>query len=377
MAGGNFHRSGMNRLSSILCLSLAVAVCAAPLRAQDAPKADVPAPAPAHADPTRPDLAAKPDQDSVVLDEGTEADIGAALKYLAARQAPNGSWSIDGGKGQPVAMTAYTLIAFLATGNLPNEGPFGKTVANGAQYLMDAERPDGLLNGGQAQQVMYGHGIGTIALAELYGQTKDPKVKAKLEAAVRLIINCQNKAGGWRYEPRIMDADISVTVLQVVALRAAKNSGIDVPQETVDRAVAFVKSCASKDGGFSYQPGSGSGFARTAAAIYSLQVCGLYDDPLVKGGSQYLIRTQKQGGGQYFTYGNFYAAPAQYMIGGDTWKQWYSQMSGILRPKLKREGELAYWEPLDGGQGVGRVYATAVYTTILALPYHYLPLYQR
>ena len=28
-------------------------------------------------------------------------------------------------------------------------------------------------------------------------------------------------------------------------------------------------------------------------------------------------------------------------------------------------------------RGVGPVYATAVYTTILAMPYHYIPLYQR
>jgi hypothetical protein len=37
---------------------------------------------------------------------------------------------------------------------------------------------------------------------------------------------------------------------------------------------------------------------------------------------------------------------------------------------------MVWWEPFDG-QGVGPVYATAVYTTILAMPYHYIPLYQR
>ena len=93
---------------------------------------------------------------------------------------------------------------------------------------------------------MYGHGIGTIALAELFGQTRDQTLRPKLEKAVKLIVSCQNPAGGWRYAPRPNDADISVTVLQVVALRAAKNSGIDVPQQTIDNAIRFVKSCSDE-----------------------------------------------------------------------------------------------------------------------------------
>ena len=57
--------------------------------------------------------------------------------------------------------------------------------------------------------------------------------------------------------PAPTDADISVTVLQVVALRAAKNSGIDVPQVTIDNAVRYVKSCSDRSGGFLYQTGRG------------------------------------------------------------------------------------------------------------------------
>jgi prenyltransferase beta subunit len=163
---------------------------------------------------------------------------------------------------------------------------------------------------------MYGHGIATIALAELYGQTRDPNIRPKLQAAVNLIIGCQNAEGGWRYQPRIADADLSVTVLQVVALRAAKNCGMDVPQITIDRAVGYVKSCRDRrSGGFNYTPHEmRPGFARTAAAIYSLQVCGLYDDPMVKAGSDYLFDRFGRGnddpfGREWFTYGNFYAGP--------------------------------------------------------------------
>ena len=146
---------------------------------------------------------------------------------------------------------------------------------------------------------------------------------------------------------------------------------------TVDNAVRFVKSCCDDgSGGFTYQPHNRTpGFARTAAGIYCLQVCGLYDDPMVKRGSQYLFNGTPVDENEWFTYGHFYAAPAQYMIGGDTWKRWYERMNTQLMSTVKREGDLASWAPID--HKVGDLYATAVYATILAMPYHYVPLYQR
>jgi prenyltransferase beta subunit len=203
-------------------------------------------------------------------------------------------------------------------------------------------------------------------------------MRSKLERIIKLIVASQSDEGGWRYRPIARDADISVTVLQVVALRAAKNAGLEVPQATLDRAVNYVKSCYhAPSGGFCYQPSRDPGFARTAAAIYSLQVCGLYDDEMVKKGSQYLFKNFKSED-LWFTYGNFYAAPAQYMIGGETWAKWYAQLKEVLLNNVTVKGGLAYWEPkLDQGRPVGMLYSTAVYTMILAMPYHYVPLYQR
>jgi hypothetical protein len=329
-------------------------------------------------------IAAAPVHDTIVVDARTEEVIKAALRYLAAKQGPNGAWASPDGE-HPLAVTAYTVMAFLASGNLPNEGEYGRNVQKGAQFLLSCARDDGfftsdLPQAGRRHSNMYDHGIATIALAELYGQAQDPKVKSRLEAAVKLIVSCQNQQGGWRYEPRPSDADISVTVLQVVALRAIKNGGLDVPQKTIDRAVAYVKTCRdANSGGFCYQPNSGPGFARTAAAIYSLQVCGLYSDPMVAKGSEFLVNQRRQE--EWFTYGQFYAAPAQYMIGGSVWKDWYPAINEfLLKRVISPPGDktIAYWDTVDGNtRGVGPIYATAVYTTMLSMPYHYIPLYQR
>jgi prenyltransferase beta subunit len=322
-------------------------------------------------------------RDPVRVDEKTEQVIRGALKWLASKQSPNGAWaSSDMEQQHPIAITGYALMAFQAAGQLPGEGEYGKQVSLGMQYLVDSIAPDGLFGNKNNGQYMYGHGVATIALAELYGQTRSPTVRAKLDKVVKVIVSSQNNEGGWRYRPIAYQADISVTVLQVVGLRAAKNAGLDVPQATIDKAVDYVKKCYhAPTGGFSYQPGQSPGFARTAAAVYSLQVCGLYEDPMVKAGSEYLLKNFNASRSEWFTYGNFYAAPAQYMRGGETWEKWYALLKEALVKKATIRGDVAYWDPnesqLDGGRNVGAVYSTSVYTMMLAMPYHYIPLYQR
>ena len=314
------------------------------------------------------------------VDETTGAIIRGAIRFLASKQLPNGSWGMtDFERRHPVAMTAYTMMAFLAAGHLPGEGEEGKASRAGMQYLLDSAKPDGTIGDRNLGQYMYNHGVATIALAELYGQTHAADIKPKLDRAIKLIISSQNTEGGWRYRPIAQDADISVTVLQVVGLRAAKNAGIEVPQETIERAVRYVKSCYDPgSGGFTYQPGNRApGYARTAAAIYSLQVCGVYDDPLVLRGSEYLLKNFGQR--EWFTYGTFYAMPAQYMMGGETWKVWYPKMRSQLVRRAGREGDKAYWDgSIDmGNNGLGPIYATAVYAAVLAMPWNYVPIYQR
>ena len=350
--------------SIVMGIAVATAIGGSNVRAQDAP-----APASLKLNP--------PAQDTVAVDEKTAAVIRGALKYLASQQRPNGSFASN---EHHAAFCAYALMAFMASGELPGEGEFGTNVSNGMSYLLGCVRPDGFIAAQSGGGNMYGHGISTIALAELYGQTHDETIRPKLESAVKLIIACQGKQGGWRYAPRInYDADISVTVLQVVALRAARNAGLDVPATTIDAAIAFVKSChVERDSGFAYQPHGGeSGFARTAAAIYSLQVCGLYDDPYIAPASNYLLNHFGKNG-QWFSYGNFYAAPAQYMIGGDTWTKWYTLIHTRFMYNVKSlPGGVYYWDTANGDTPYSSLYATSVAATVLAMPYHYLPLYQR
>ncbi len=112
-------------------------------------------------------------RDPVKLDPKTEEVVKGALKWLASKQHPNGAWGTAEMEQQhPVAMTGYALMAYQAAGHLPGEGECGKNVALGLQYLLDNTSSDGLIGNKNNGQYMYGHGVASIAMAELYGQTR-------------------------------------------------------------------------------------------------------------------------------------------------------------------------------------------------------------
>jgi hypothetical protein len=114
-------------------------------------------------------------------------------------------------------------------------------------------------------------------------------LREPLTKAVNLIVNTQNNQGGWRYQPQRRDADISVTIAQVMALRAARNAGLHVPRETIDASVDYVKRSQNPDGGFMYMlQGGQSAFPRSAAGVVAFYSAGIYEGPELEKGLAYL-----------------------------------------------------------------------------------------
>src|SRR5205814_1427099 len=75
----------------------------------------------------------------------------------------------------------------------------------------------------------------------------DKRIRDRCAKAIELILRAQKVRknelfrGGWRYTPDSSDADLSITVWQLMALRAAKNAGMDVPKQAIDDAVGYLK----------------------------------------------------------------------------------------------------------------------------------------
>ena len=177
-------------------------------------------------------------------------------------------------------MVALSGMAWLASGSTPERGPYGQQVSRATDYLLDHTTDSGFITVEDAEShgPMYGHGFATLFLAEVYGMSPRDDLRDKLQKAIELIVRTQNAEGGWRYQPRKEDADISVTICQVMALRAARNAGLTVPKETIDHCVDYVKRSQNGDGGFRYMlPGGPSGFPRSAAGVVALYSAGIYE----------------------------------------------------------------------------------------------------
>ena len=326
-------------------------------------------------------------------DEITDAQrraVAKGLAWLASHQGSDGSFGGQG-LGQRAAVTALSAIALMEAGNLPDRGPYGEQVERALRFVLGSCQESGLIVSDDSQSPMYGHGFATLFLGEVYGMTPegDPsrdQVKEKLQKAVALIERSQSTQpgndGGWRYQPVPYDADISVTICQVMALRAARDAGIYVHPQTMDRAIKYVQACQNPDGGFSYMArmggGSASGFGRSAAGVASLYYAGHFQGTDLEKGLKYLRQYQPARGphasgsgvmeneGNYF-YGNYYSMQAMFLAGGGYWADWYPAVRDQM---VARQGSSGSWS----GE-YSEDYCTAMALIALQMPNRYLPVF--
>ncbi len=324
----------------------------------------------------------------------SEAAVNRGLAYLASHQTSDGHWRSQG-YSNDVGINGLTLMAFLAAGHQPGRGRYGVVLSEVVDWLSNSIQmngqftPNGLIRatqGGGAGPPMYGHGFALLGLAEVYGMTRRRDLKPKLEAAVKLIEDTQNqdgqasRDGGWRYQPQQGDADLSVTVVQVLGLRGCRNAGIKVSQQTIDRAINYMRRLANKDGGFSYQFGMNqSNPARTGAGVLSLYLAGLKDSPQCQGGLDYLVKHPLQKGvdwiyRDHFHYSIYYVTQAMYQAGGNYWKTWYPVVRDRLVASQDADGS---WGRSDATSEAGPEYATAMACLVLQVPAGLLPIYQK
>ena len=291
------------------------------------------------------------------------------LDYLAKTQGSDGSWPDHYGKSP--AVVGLAALAFMAHGEMPGRGKYKETLERAIDYILKQSQENGLI-ARPGSQPMYDHGFATLALAEAYGMSKRKDLEVALLRAVRLIERVQNMRGGWRYQPRPADDDVTVTGCQLMALRAARNAGVNVQSLVVRRGVDYIKSCVCADGGFAYQPGGSSGKARTGIGVLLLQLLGESESPLVGKGAEYLAQNPLRPGETYYYYGLYYCTQAMFQKGGEHWQSWRKE---VLETVVSTQVADGNW-PKQGSEG-GDTYAVAMAILALEVEWKLLPIYQR
>jgi hypothetical protein len=326
------------------------------------------------------------------------------LDWLAKQQFPDGHWEAQAGQPYPMAMTGLAGMAFLMEGSTIREGKYQQQIRKAVDWFMRRSQANGLLgnpaNTMEMGRYMYGHGYGLMFLSCVYGEEDDPDRRQKLEdiltRAVTFTCRSQSRTGGWNY---VSGADTgndaghegSVTIVQVQSLRAARNAGIVVPKEAIDKCHKYLHDATDAQGGVQYQlGGGGSTGPLTAQAIACLFSAGQYSDPLLKKWLTYtqrVIPIDRSGVDRFghYEYTHYYYAQVAYMLGEDGYAKifpnsregerltWSKYKTNICDAIVNRQSPDGSW---TSGY-IGTVYSTSCFLTILQLEKATLPLYQR
>jgi hypothetical protein len=301
------------------------------------------------------------------------------LQYLIKTQNDAGGWS--GGEDGP-GVTGMGLMAFLASGEDPNFGLYSKQIRKAVKNIVQGQNA----STGFFGHSMYHHGFATLALAEAYGTVDDRNlwtgankgkgrsIGAALELAVRAAVTSQkkNSYGGWRYSPDSNDADTSVSGAVLVSLLAARNAGIEVPDEAIDRAISYYQSMTANSGQVAYSGGLGGfdeSLARISIGSLVYAIARRKDLPQYKATIEYLKQRPETPPNGYREYASYYQAQALFQGDLPTWEKWNKMLVRQLKQQQQADGSFTG----DFGPPV----ATSLSLLALALNYRFLPIYER
>ncbi|MHC4970012.1 MAG: hypothetical protein ACYTF4_15560, partial [Planctomycetota bacterium] len=345
------------------------------------------------APPPNPYAQRSPERREEILEEmggsaETERAVAMALDWLARHQSRDGRWDGDrfddrcgrcSGKQRvkcDIALTGLSLLCFTAADHTHvKDGPYRQAVDRAVTWLLAQQADDGAL---MRDESMYSHGIATIALAEAYGMTGDPRLERPVKAAIDFIYRSRNTAvGGWRYRPLQM-GDTSVLGWQIMAMASAKRARVDVPEEafSVARHWLDLVERSSQPGLYAYQPQRQVTPAMTAEGMFVRQLLGAErDDARMRGSASYILQHPPQWHPDANTYYWYYATLALFQHQGRPWAQWNEAVKDVLLENQQAAGPAAgSWDPRGQWADVaGRVYQTAMATLTLEVYYRYLP----
>jgi len=309
------------------------------------------------------------------------------LQYLVKSQAEDGSW--HGGQQGP-GVTGMALMVLLASGEDPNFGLYSQPIRKALRSIIGSQNAAT----GYLGSSMYHHGFAMLALAEAYGVVDERDLwvgdsttrvargggnRAGIGEALELAVRCaltsqrKNPLGAWRYSPDATDADTSVSGAILVGLLAARNAGIEVPDQAIDRAISYYQKMTSSGGQVGYSGGMGGmgeSRARSSIALLCYQIARRSDLPQAKATARYLTdQLEATGQDHYAGYTEYYQAQALFQADEEAWQKWNQALVRRLKSTQLPDGSFP--------GSFGPAASTSLSLLALAVNYRFLPIYER
>ncbi|HOX06030.1 MAG TPA: terpene cyclase/mutase family protein, partial [Planctomycetota bacterium] len=302
-----------------------------------------------------------------------------------------------GGYANDAACSALAALAFLGAGHTHQSGSFRENVNRAVEWLLKNQRADGGwgdINQSSGYEI-YASTIGTLAMAEAYGMTRDARLSASAQKGVDYILKAQDKYAGWHHGGL---RSTSVVGWAVMALKSAKIAGLKVDGAGFQGAAAWLDKVTDRGTGKVGYNGPGQyqfqqGYAMTAVGMVCRQFMGTPNsDAVLVRQADLLARTPPSWNPKsdihdpqdpYYWY---YGTLAMFQMGGRHWEAWNAALKPTLVNNQRKGGPMdgsaadkdGSWDcEMGWGPTGGRVYHTAINALSLEVYYRYLPMYAK
>lgn len=321
--------------------------------------------------------------------------IDKGLEYLVKTQSKEGNWGSNGGSYR-VSMTALSGMALLMEGSTVDSGPYAESIRRAVDWLLSKCQPTGVIvdlqDTTEASRYFFGHGYSMMFLATVYSQLEEGELRARLQKvlakAVEFTAGATTPLGGWGYVTAKDGGNFDescTSIVQLQALRAARNAGIVVPRKLLD--ANFMRQCTSPTGGVVYsiaQAGGGERPALTAAALSASDLDSELTKKWLKACQRTLPLTDKGRLG-FDDFTHYYYSQGIYQLGEKGYEKLFPESKPAERLtwskyRTARFDDIVKRQAADGSwaeASVGAIYATACNLTILQLDNAAVPIYQR
>ena len=338
--------------------------------------------------------------------DASEEAVQLALKWIVNHQLEDGGWNFDHRIGpgthrsspNPGEMvearngaTAMALLPLLGNGQTHKVGVYKDQVRAGLEFLIARAKQKGRgISFHEPGGTMYSHGLAAIVFCEAFAMSRDPKLAPYAQGAIWYLEDVQDPVGGgWRYNPR-QAGDTSVVGWQIMALKSAKLSGLNINKKTLRGIDKFLDNISNAEGsiyGYDSPPTNRNAGHRGRTAIGLL--CRMYlgwdkDTPGLQNGVEWIAergpdKAPKDKPTFANMYYNYYGTQVMKHYGGEEWNNWNNEMRDYLvNTQSKEDVTAGSWfqaHEHGGGKG-GRLYSTALACMTLEVYYRYLPIYK-
>jgi len=331
------------------------------------------------------------------------------LEWLRRHQDDDGKWDADGfmkhdpsadlceGPGNAVhdvGVTGLALLAFLGDGSDLRSGPYRDVVKKAVRWLRDQQDESGLFGSSASHDFIYDHAIAALAMAEAYGLSKAKILRENAQAGLNYLEAHRNPYMVWRYQPRDMANDTSITGWCLMAYKTGRDFDLQVNDRALDLCGVWLDDVTDPitgrcgytergtpssrrrgDHGTRFPPEKGE--CLTAVGLLSRFFLG--QDPattpiMMQAADRLLAKPPVwEDGGSIDHYYWYYATYALYQMGGRHWSQWGKQLTRAVVEKRRTDGShRGSWDPAGAwGEDGGRVYSTAILVLTLEAYYRY------